>query len=139
MGNDCFTYGTLMCPDIMTRVAGRALPGEVAWLPDHSRHPVRGETYPGLVAAPGGRVEGRLYRGLDDVAFARLDTFEGAMYERRAVRVNLVGGSEVDAWCYICRDEYGYLLLPGDWDFAAFLATGKAAFEARYLGFKALE
>lgn len=138
LNHPCFTYGSLMCQDIMARVAGLDVRGEPAWLGGHSRHPVRGETYPGLVADSGGRVDGTLYRGLGDTALVRLDAFEGAMYERRAVRVNPVGGGEVDAWCYIFRHEYLDLLLPGDWDYAAFLAHGRQSFEARYLGFAAL-
>jgi gamma-glutamylcyclotransferase (GGCT)/AIG2-like uncharacterized protein YtfP len=138
-GDACFTYGSLMCADIMARVVGRALLGEPARLAGHSRHPVRGETYPGVVEDPRGWVDGRLYRGVDAAALARLDAFEGGLYARRPVPVNPVGGGSCMAWCYIFRDEYRHLLRPGDWDFAAFLAAGKAEFEARYLGFEALD
>lgn len=134
----CFTYGSLMCADIMTRVAGIDLAGTPAGLSGHVRHPVAGEDYPGVVASPGGRVEGVLYRGLDPAALARLDAFEGEMYERLAVSVNPVGGETVMAWCYIFRAPYRHLLQPGDWSFADFLAAGKARFLARYLGFAAL-
>lgn len=134
----CFTYGSLMCADIMSHVAGQALAGEAASLPGHVRHPVTGEDYPGVVADPAGRVEGILYRGLGEAALARLDAFEGEMYERLAVAVNPVGGETVMAWCYIFRAPYRHLLLPGDWCFEAFLSVGKARFQARYMGFAAL-
>lgn len=134
----CFAYGSLMCPDIMSRVSGLAVPGEPATLAGHARHPVAHEDYPGLVAAPCGRAEGVLYRGLDAAALARLDAFEGEMYERRALRVNLVGGEVVTAWCYVFRERYRDRLLPGDWRFDHFLAVGRARFLARYVGFNAL-
>lgn len=134
----CFAYGSLMCADIMSQVAGRSLDGVVAVLPGHARHPVAGEDYPGLVPDPAGRVEGVLYRGVDAAALARLDAFEGDLYERLAVAVEVPGGGPVTAWCYVFRPACRHLLLPGEWRFEAFLATGKARFQARYLGFAAL-
>ena len=135
-----FTYGSLMCHDIMSRVCGESVQGEAARLADYARHPLRGETYPGLVAFPGGQVTGRLYHLLDESrVLSRLDAFEGEMYARHRVCVNPVGGGQVEAWCYILEQVYCDLLLPGDWDFATFLASGKADFEARYLGFLALD
>lgn len=138
MNEYCFTYGSLMCDDIMAAVTGRSLPGEPARLHGHARHPVLGEDYPGVVAQPDGRVDGVLYRGVDPAALARLDAFEGEMYIRRRVRVNPVGGGEREAWCYIVAPACEHLLLPGDWDHAAFLAEGKARFLARYVGFAAI-
>ena len=49
----CFTYGSLMWADIMARVCGHEFVSEPASLADHCRHPVHGEDYPGLRAAPG--------------------------------------------------------------------------------------
>lgn len=135
----CFAYGSLMCADIMAQVAGRALAGEPASLAGHARHPVAGEDYPGLVADPAGRVDGVLYRGLDAAALARLDAFEGEMYERRAVAVELAGGIRVAAWCYVFGDRYRDRLLPGEWRFDHFLAVGRTRFLARYVGFNALQ
>lgn len=139
MSEYCFTYGSLMCPEIMAEAAGRPCLGEPAELPGHARHPVAGEAYPGVVEAPGSQVAGILYRDLDAAALARLDAFEGEMYERRRVEVNRVGRGRVAAWCYIVRPEFRNRLLPGDWDFEAFLAEGKRRFMADYLGFTALD
>lgn len=136
--NACFTYGSLMCADIMARVSGLDLSGEVAELPGHIRHPVAGEDYPGVVAEPLGVVSGILYRGVDGAALVRLDAFEGAMYARLPVAVRLADGATVAAWCYVFREPYRHLLQAGDWSFERFLAEGKARFLARYLGFAAL-
>lgn len=130
----CFTYGSLMCADIMQAVCGRPVAGEPVVLPGHVRHPVVGEDYPGLVEAAEGSVTGVLYRGLDAAALARLDVFEGEQYERVEVLVEFAG-ARVPAWVYRFRPEWRHLLLPGDWDFEAFLRAGKARFEARYMGF----
>ncbi len=138
MGGHCFTYGSLMSPDIMTRVAGCACQGVPAYLDGYSRHPVRAEEYPGMIPSPDGRVEGVLYRDLPDSAWPRLDAFEGVMYLRRRVSVRTPDGSCEPAWTYVFREDYAHLLEPGDWDLDAFLRHGKARFESRYLGFDAL-
>ena len=139
MISHCFTYGSLMCADIMTLVSGIAVQGERAFLADHARHPVREEDYPGMVARPGHRVEGVLYRDLPAAAWPRLDRFEGAMYARRLVCVQLPGDARVEAWTYLFKPAYWDLLLPDEWDFNRFLAEGKARFTHRYLGYGMLE
>jgi gamma-glutamylcyclotransferase (GGCT)/AIG2-like uncharacterized protein YtfP len=131
----CFTYGSLMWADIMARVCGREFASEPASLAGHRRHPVRGQDYPGLRAAPGGLVAGRLYRDVDEVAWARLDVFEGDEYERVDVVVALADGSALPAQAYRFRMEFSGRLLPGDWDAEAFDREGRTRFIARYAGF----
>jgi len=131
----CFTYGSLMCEDIMSMVCGRPCHGEPAVLAGHQRHPVRGEDYPGMVARAAHQVQGQLYRTLDSRAFARLDAFEGAQYERVEREVLLADGTVIGAWTYLFRPAFGHLLLPGEWDFEAFLNGGRQRFLDRYAGF----
>ena len=138
MTNHCFTYGSLMCDDIMAQVSGVSVRGESARLLGHARHPLQGEDYPGMVALAGHEVAGVLYRDLPASAWPRLDEFEGGMYERRAVSVELGNGELVEAWTYLFRPAFHHLLLPGDWDFQRFLAEGKARFQRHYLGFGVL-
>jgi gamma-glutamylcyclotransferase (GGCT)/AIG2-like uncharacterized protein YtfP len=138
MSQHCFTYGSLMCADIMARVAGSPAHAEPATLHGYARHPVRGEEYPGMVPAPRGTVSGVLYRALPDAAWARLDAFEGDRYARRQVSVILADGRSKAAWTYVFKPEHAHLLATGEWDFAAFLGQGKARFEALYLGFDKL-
>lgn len=134
----CFTYGSLMWADIMARVCGREFASEPASLADYRRHPVQGEDYPGLRAAPGGLVPGQIYLDLDALAWARLDAFEGAEYERVGVVVKMADGRLMPAQVYRFRDEFEARLLPGDWDAAAFAREGRARFIARYTGFDLL-
>ncbi|MCY4745220.1 gamma-glutamylcyclotransferase [Pelomonas sp. UHG3] len=134
----CFTYGSLMWADIMARVCGREFASEPASLAGHSRHPVRGQDYPGLRLAPEGCVPGRLYRDVDAAAWARLDAFEGEEYERVEVPVALADGRSETAWVYRFRPAFAERLLPGAWDADAFEREGHARFTARYVGFELL-
>lgn len=135
MTTHCFTYGTLMCVDIMSAVSGRAVSGEPATLAGFARRAVRGEDYPGIRPATDALVTGVLYRNLDATALARLDAFEGEQYQRQTVEVALADGSRVAADTYVIKAEHAALLSAEDWDFDAFLAEGKRRFESRYLGF----
>ncbi|ANQ86015.1 putative AIG2-like protein [Azoarcus olearius] len=133
MRRHCFTYGSLMCADIMAAVCGVEPAGEPATLADHRRHPVRGEAYPGMVPAAGAEVSGVLYRHLPPDALARLDAFEGPQYVRVTVRVRLPDGAAVEADTYMFRPEHADELLPGEWDFDRFLREGKARFQHQYM------
>lgn len=136
---DLFAYGTLMCTDIMRAVSGcRDLQGSAALLLDHCRLYVRGEHYPGLLPRPGARVEGIVYRRLPAAAWARLDRFEGAMYRRSSVTVELGGGGRLRVFAYLFRPELVHRLEDREWRLEDFLRGGKAQFEAAYGGYAAI-
>ncbi|KAL3826717.1 hypothetical protein ACHAXA_009326 [Cyclostephanos tholiformis] len=110
----CFVYGTLMSPDVLRELLGR-VPAMIprAVLSNHSRHPVLGRVYPGVVpvpppppAAPDDAwadgmppktstttmvesVEGILLLDITPLELRRLDWFEeeGVDYTRTNVRV----------------------------------------------------
>ena len=139
MPDHCFTYGSLMCEDIMGAVCGTApLTPVPARLAGFRRSPVLGADYPGMVPAAGSVVEGLLYLGLPASAWPRLDAFEGDEYRRSEVEVELPDGRRLKAWTYVFKPEYAARLGEGEWDFARFLETGKARFEAQYLGFEVI-
>lgn len=135
MTQHCFTYGSLMCEDIMSAVCGQPVHGWPATLAGHARHPVRDEDYPGMVPTAGTLVTGVLYRDLAPAVWPRLDSFEGEMYQRQIVTVTTPAGEALEAHTYLFRPACQHLLLPGDWDFEAFLGQGKQRFTHRYLGF----
>jgi len=135
----CFTYGSLMCEDIMSAVSGAQCPYRVAWLAGYRRQPVIGQAYPGMVPAADRCVEGVLYLDLPPAAWPRLDRFEGDEYERRPVAVRLQDGRVETAWTYVFRPEYAQRLVDGEWDFERFLRSGKARFTAQYVGFDTLK
>lgn len=127
-----FAYGTLMCGDIMREVAGclpESLPGV---LYGYRRRTVRGEHYPGLLQGGTSRVDGVLYRGVPACAWTRLDDFEGDMYLRQSVRIELPDGATLSAETYLVRPQFRACLGHDEWSYAEFLRSGKAKFRDRY-------
>ena len=87
--NALFAYGTLLFPPVLRVIAGSVPRSIPATLDGFARRRVAGELFPAIVEAPGERVDGVLYLGLDDRAWRRLDAFEGDLYERRSVVVTV--------------------------------------------------
>jgi len=136
-----FTYGSLMCADIMAAVCGENSTFENGVLAGYRRYAVRGEDYPGVLpetCAKSAEVAGIVYRDVSDEGLRRLDVFEGDYYQRRSVRVQLVDGQFIAAEAYIFRPQFRGLLADWPWDFEHFLASGKARFSGAYLGFQKL-
>ncbi len=130
-----FAYGTLMCEDIMGDVSGCHPPSpSPGTLKGYSRWSVKGEPYPALVRDEKKLVEGMVYRNVPDSAWDRLDAFEGEMYERRLVRIDLEDGTTLLAMTYVVRPEFLDHLEKPEWDFAHFLRNGKAGFQNDYKG-----
>ena len=138
ISQDLFTYGSLMCEDIMAEVADVRLRYTPAILPGYRRFLVKDEQYPGVVAETAGVVAGRVYHDITPEGWLRLDRFEGEMYDRRPVSVRYENGSHALVQCYIFRPEFSHRLTATEWDYAAFLKGGKALFQQQYCGYKAL-
>jgi gamma-glutamylcyclotransferase (GGCT)/AIG2-like uncharacterized protein YtfP len=133
-----FAYGTLMCEDIMQAAAGCSPAAVRGVLRGYSRRRVKGEDYPGLLPIEGGRVEGMVYCDVPDSAWKRLDRFEGNMYVRRTVYIELADGGRSAAETYVVRLEHIGRLDASEWDVAEFLRHGKARFQSTYKGFRAI-
>lgn len=136
---DLFTYGSLMCEDIMTSVVGAPLRSTPAILPGYRRFLVRDEQYPGVIIAEGGSVAGRVYHDIAPEGWSRLDRFEGEMYDRAPVTVRYDSGVEAQVCCYVFRPQFRHRLTTTPWDFDAFLRSGKQIFQSQYGGFKAID
>ncbi len=136
---DLFAYGTLMCDDIMRTVAGCSPSHTHAVLQNYRRHTVKGELYPALVSHKGSLVQGVVYHDIPDTAWRRLDRFEGEMYERCLVNVVLADGRNETVYTYVTRPEFEGRLDSTEWDFEAFLRSGKNSFETTYPGYGALK
>ncbi len=130
----CFTYGSLMCEDIMGAVCAARAPFVAATLDGFRRAPVIGEEYPGMVPAPGERVEGVLYLDLPESAWTRLDHFEGIEYSREQVSVRTADGRSLAAWTYVFKPEFASRLGPGACAVQRVLEAGKARFTAQVMG-----
>jgi gamma-glutamylcyclotransferase (GGCT)/AIG2-like uncharacterized protein YtfP len=136
---DLFAYGTLMCADIMRTVSGCPEPAvSTGLLRDHCRLCVRGEHYPGLVPRPGASVEGSVYHAVPVDAWRRLDRFEGDLYVRASVAVELPDTTIRQVQTYLVRPELTGCLEDRVWELEVFLRNGKADFESAYSGYAAL-
>jgi gamma-glutamylcyclotransferase (GGCT)/AIG2-like uncharacterized protein YtfP len=111
-----FCYGTLEFPPIMRAVAGRLFPALPARLHGYRRLGVKGEVYPGIVAAVGAAVTGTLYDGLAPADLRVLDAYEDGIYRRRLLRVRDAAGRLRAAWVYIVPSMYRHRLGAADWD-----------------------
>ena len=129
-GLPLFVYGTLLCPEVWALVARASAARRPAILPDHRRGPILGEVFPGVVPQPGARVDGALLTALPPGARSRLDTYEGPLYARTPVRVQLPGGHLVAAETYLVAVPHRNLVGPGDWSLATFRASALPAFLA---------
>jgi len=115
-----FAYGTLLVPEVMEIVAGRRFAAEPARLADHRRRMLRGALYPAVLPARGETTDGLVYRALDARALARIDRFEGEIYERRALPVALASGADCEAFVYVLRPEQHALATDARGDLQAF-------------------
>ena len=117
-----FAYGTLELPEVMEALLGRGLPQRSARLEGFERRLVRDRPYPGIVPRAEACVAGVLYDGLEADALARLDHFEGSLYERREVRVRVARAGALPAWTYVLREAHHLRLSDEPWDADRFRA-----------------
>lgn len=130
-----FTYGSLMCDNIMCQVSGEKPKHQKAFLNDFFCSQIHGETYPGICLYSGHRVEGVLYYDVSQSALARLDSFEGEYYKRKEITAHCPPHKEIPAAAYVIKPQYTHLLTGKTWHYEEFLRHGKKNFEANYVGF----
>lgn len=127
-----------MCADIMADVSGCCLSAISGILRGYQRRSVKGAEYPAIVPQADSSVEGVVYRDVPVSAWERLDRFEGEMYVRQLVPIELPDGATVLAGTYVARPESLDIIDQSDWNFANFLRTGKVRFQQHYAGYQAL-
>lgn len=131
-----FTYGSLMCSDIMSKVIGCQAEYTEATLSNFSRRSIRNEEYPGITPHSGTIVSGILYLDLSAQAIQQLDIFEGELYRRQTVTVRAEQQGQMEAMTYVIKPQYLHLLTDRDWSFSRFLKVGKKKFLKSYFGFQ---
>jgi gamma-glutamylcyclotransferase (GGCT)/AIG2-like uncharacterized protein YtfP len=114
-----FAYGTLQLMEVLHAVVGQRWQGQPALLVGYARYRVRGKPYPAIVAEPMAQVPGLLYRGVAAEELAWLDTYEGELYERRTVDVQ-VGAAAHPAVVYVLGEQHRSLLSKDAWELAEF-------------------
>src|SRR3974377_1337130 len=100
MSGDLFAYGTLMSEDILRAATGSRFPAAPGVLRGFRRNRIRGEVYPGIIPRPEERAAGIVYSNLTEDDWRRLDLFEGEMYVRSAVIVQMGDGTVRQAQTY---------------------------------------
>jgi len=131
MAGSLFTYGTLEFEEVFRAVTGLACRGRPARLEGYVRYLVRDRAYPGIVAQSGAVTPGTLYSDLAPECVARIDRFEGPLYERREVEVRTPEGALLPAWTYIVPPSAHTLLSREPWDSDRFARHHLAAFLGR--------
>ena len=125
-----YTYGTLQLPQIISQIVGRPVRGRPARLSGFARFRIQDRVYPAIVESPGAEVGGVVYEGLAAEELARLDDYEGPIYERRTVEIE-VAGAGLTACTYVLRAEHAARLSSEPWDLAHFEREHLASYLAR--------
>ena len=133
-----FVYGTLMFDRVWSALIAKRYRRIDAQLAGFERLAVKGEVYPGLLKADGSIVDGVLVLDVDDMDVRVLDRFEGEMYARVRVYVELSNNSTIAAQAYVVREKFWHRLDPIDWDLDEFIRNGKERFKQSYQGFQSL-
>jgi len=120
-----FSYGTLMCDEIMQAVSGHHRSSLPASLKGYRRCSVSGEAYPAISPDPAGCVAGVVYLNVAHQAWGRLDEYEGEMYSRETVQVELEDGRAILAETYVVMPAFVGQLDVVDWDYEYFLEHEK--------------
>lgn len=133
---DIFTYGTLMIPEVMYAVTTREFRFDNAILRGYARFTVKGESYPGIFPVKDAVTEGIIYFNVDELSLARLDAFEGDLYQRKPARVETKEREIRDAETYVIKPEYRGCLSSKEWNVKEFNQKHLGAFLETYQGFQ---
>lgn len=138
MKRNLFAYGTLLVPDIWNSVVGESFRSEAAVLPGFEIFRVIGGDYPGIVKSEraDAKVPGRVFYDLDEIAIARLDTYEGTFYERLEVECkHLDFEGEIHCSSYIIPQLTAEEVLSDEvWTLEWFQAEAQDAYIGRMRG-----
>jgi gamma-glutamylcyclotransferase (GGCT)/AIG2-like uncharacterized protein YtfP len=131
-----FTYGTLMIPEVMYAVTTREFRFKNAILRGYARFTVKGEFYPGIIPVTDAVTEGIIYFDVDELSLARLDAFEGDLYQRTALLAEMDGGKIFNAEAYVVKPKFRNHLSSSEWNVTTFAQKHLGAFLETYSGFK---
>jgi len=131
-----FTYGTLMIPGVMYAVTAREFRFKNAILRGYVRFTVKGEFYPGILPVTDAVTEGIIYFDVDELSLARLDAFEGELYQRTPVPVEPEKDEILNAETYVIKPEYRGYLSSKEWNVKEFNQKHLGAFLETYQSFQ---
>lgn len=125
-----FAYGTLLCEDIMEKIAGPIGKAQPAFAKGFSRYAIQNEAYPAIIPEADGVVSGIIYEHLSQAALEAIDAYEGAWYQRRPISVSLTNRSTLTAYAYVLLPAYYGRLAKHDWSYDEFCRDAKAHYLA---------
>lgn len=127
-----FTYGSLMFPAVWQQLVPTARVSSAAFLPRYSRRIILLDTYPLIVPdSQSTGILGTLYKGLNREDVARLDWFEGEIYQRIYIEVHTPDGLE-GCETYVPKPMYRRLAMQDIWRGDIFQYIQMPIFLARY-------
>lgn len=116
-----FAYGTLMFADVWQRIDLGEFESQPASLQGFSIYRIRDAVFPGILQTDdGSRVNGRVFRELDEETLFELDTYESELYERMEVDVTLQDGTTLACQTYVIPASRREALSDQPWDAARF-------------------
>ena len=124
-----------MIPDVMYAVTTREFRFIDAVLRGYARFAVKGESFPGIIPVIDKSTEGIIYFNVDEPSLARLDIFEGDLYQRTPIQVETQGGKILKAETYVIKPEHRDYLSLQKWDVEEFVQNSLEAFLNTYQGF----
>ena len=131
-----FVYGTLRIPSVMYAVTDRRFRSIDAVIRGYARYSVKGESYPGIIAATNAVTDGIVYLNVDELSLKRLDEFEGDLYQRMLIPAETSKGEIYDVETYVIKPEYHGCLSSKEWHLGEFSQNHLAAFLKTYSGFQ---
>ncbi|MBE0494978.1 MAG: gamma-glutamylcyclotransferase [Campylobacterales bacterium] len=131
-----FTYGSLMFPQVWSRVVQGEYESIRGTLHGFRRRCLKKETYPvAFEGAPSERVLGEVYLNVNEDDIKRLDAFEGEYYLRKTEDIVLDNGKIVRASVYVLKSDFYQLVDDNPWDVEHFKLVGIQRFLEQYQGF----
>jgi gamma-glutamylcyclotransferase (GGCT)/AIG2-like uncharacterized protein YtfP len=103
----------------MQSVTGRCLDPIAATLTGYQRFKFIDRTFPGIIKNKSRSIDGMLYKNIDEQTLEQLDHFEGDMYERYSLDVQ-VDDQIKKVFVYVVKDEYKSCLSNKEWDLEEF-------------------
>lgn len=131
MSYSLFTYGSLMFPQVWRQLVPQERPSYPAYLPNFSRRLIFLDTYPVLIRENQNGLLGTVYSELSDQDIARLDYFEGEIYQRISVDVQTENGM-TSCQTYIPKPQYNPLAMQEQWRGDIFRVVQMPIFLQRY-------
>ena len=131
-----FVYGTLMISEVMYAVTTREFRFKNTVLRGYARFAVKGECFPGILPVADAATEGLIYFDVDELSLARLDAFEGELYQRTPVPVETEKDEILNAETYVIKPEYRGYLSSEEWNVKEFNQKHLGAFLETYQSFQ---